>query len=197
MLTEKAIAYIQALFLGNADGHDAAHTMRVYQNAMQIADDEPECDREIVALAALLHDADDPKLFQTENLANARSFLQAHRVSADRIERICDVIRAVSFSRNQGQSPATIEGRIVQDADRLDALGAIGIARTFAYGGQHGRPLASSVQHFHDKLLRLRDGMHTETAKALAAGRHAFLEAFLQELNEELRQSDSSADHGT
>ena len=186
MLTKKAIAYVQDLFKGESGGHDAAHTLRVYRNAMRIAESEPGCDKEIVALAALLHDADDHKLFQTQNNAHARAFLLENRVPADRIERICAVINAVSFSRNRGQIPDTLEGRIVQDADRLDAIGAVGIARTFAYGGQHGRPLTESVQHFHDKLLLLKDGMHTQTAKALAEKRHAFLELYLLELDEEL-----------
>ena len=186
MLTENAIAYVRELFKGDSGGHDAAHTLRVYQNAMRIAQAEPGCDREIVALAALLHDADDHKLFQTENYANARAFLNANAVPAERVERICGVIGGVSFSQNRGKIPDTLEGRIVQDADRLDALGAIGIARTFAYGGMHGRALEDSVRHFHDKLLRLRDGMHTQTARMLAAQRHAFLESFLRELDAEL-----------
>lgn len=186
MLTEKAIAYVNELFSGNSGGHDAAHTLRVYHNAMRIADAEPGCDREIVALSALLHDTDDHKLFQTQNNANARAFLTANGVPAERIDRICGAINAVSFSRNPGKIPDTPEGRIVQDADRLDAIGAVGIARTFAYGGEHGRDLADSVRHFYDKLLLLKDGMHTQTARTLAAERHAFLEAFLQELDAEL-----------
>ena len=186
MLTESAIAYVRALFRDDSGGHDAAHTLRVYHNAMRIAETEPGCDREITALAALLHDADDRKLFQAENNANARAFLRENGVPAQRIDAICGVINAVSFSRNRGKIPDTLEGRIVQDADRLDAVGAVGIARTFAYGGQHGRTLEDSVQHFYDKLLLLKDGMHTEEAKRIAERRHAFLEAFLKELEAEL-----------
>ncbi|MBQ7545900.1 MAG: HD domain-containing protein [Clostridia bacterium] len=185
MLTEKAIAYIGELFREDAGGHDAAHTLRVYRNALRIAASEPGCDMEIVSLAALLHDADDPKLFQTRDQENARSFLRENGVPQERIEQICVVIRGVSFSRNRDRIPATIEGRIVQDADRLDAMGAVGIARTFAYGGQHGRPLTDSVQHFYDKLLLLKDLMHTETAKAMAAERYAFLLSFLRQLDAE------------
>ena len=184
-LTDKAIEYVRALFSGNADGHGADHTLRVYRNAMLIADREPGCDREITALAALLHDADDHKLFSTENNANARAFLAENGVPAERTERICEVINAVSFSQNRGRIPGTLEGKIVQDADRLDAMGAVGIARTFAYGGKHGRPLEGSVRHFYDKLLLLKDLMNTETGRQLAEGRHAFLEAFLRELDEE------------
>ena len=91
----------------------------------------------------------------------------------------------MSFSQNRGKTPSTLEGKVIQDADRLDAIGAIGIARTFAYGGEHGRPLQDSVQHFYDKLLLLRDTMNTETGRQLAAARHDFLEAFLRELEEE------------
>ena len=184
-LTEKTLEYIRALFRDNTDGHGADHTLRVYRNAVQIAENEPGCDRELIVLAALLHDADDHMLFRTENNANARAFLAENGVPEDRADRICEVINAVSFSRNRGKVPETPEGKIVQDADRLDALGAVGIARTFAYGGKNGRSLEDSVQHFYDKLLLLRDMMNTETGKQLADGRHAFLEAFLQELEKE------------
>ena len=185
ILVHKTITYIKNLFRGNAGGHDAAHSLRVYRSAMKIAETEPEADKEIVALAALLHDADDHKLFHTENNENTRSFLMENRVPEETIDQICAAINAVSFSQNRGKRPDTIEGRIVQDADRLDALGAIGIARTFAYGGEHGRPLHESMQHFYDKLLLLKDTMNTESGRALAKGRHAFLEAFLRELEEE------------
>ena len=188
MLTEKAAAYVRGLLAGDSGGHGADHVMRVYQNAMRIAENEPGCDREIVALAALLHDADDHKLFHTENNANARRFLSENAVPADRTERIIEAINSVSFSQNQGKVPATLEGRIVQDADRLDAVGAIGIARTFSYGGAHGRSLEASVAHFHEKLLKLKDLMNTETAKALAEKRHAFLLAFLEELQKETNE---------
>ena len=186
LLTEQAITYITDLFRDNAGGHDAAHTLRVYRNALMISESSPECDRLIVSLAALLHDADDHKLFSTENNENARRFLEG-RVSEEQTERICACINSVSFSQNRGKIPDTLEGKIVQDADRLDAIGAIGIARTFAFGGEHGRSLQESVQHFHDKLLLLRDRMNTEPAKRLAAQRHAFLESFLKELEEEIK----------
>ena len=180
-----AIAFIQDLFRGNSGGHDAEHSLRVYRNALRIAEGEPGCDAEIVALAALLHDADDHKLFHTGNNANARSFLTARKVAPEKIERICEAINAVSFSQNRGKRPETLEGKIVQDADRLDAIGAIGIARTFAYGGEHGRSLDESVAHFHEKLLLLKDELNTETARRLAEPRHAFLERFLEEYEKE------------
>ena len=184
-IVSSAISFIRELFRGDAGGHDAEHSLRVYRNAMRLADAEPACDREIAALAALLHDADDSKLFPTENNANARAFLRRNCVPEDRIDRICEVINGVSFSKNGDRAPSTPEGRIVQDADRLDALGAVGIARTFAYGGAHGRPMSESVQHFYDKLLRLKDRMNTEAAKAEAEARHARLETFLNEWYEE------------
>ena len=101
------------------------------------------------------------------------------------MDQICEVINAVSFSRNKGKHPESIEAMIVQDADRLDAMGAIGIARTFAYGGEHGRSLEDSVQHFYDKLLLLKDGLNTDTAKEMAEKRHDYLLSFLKELEEE------------
>ncbi len=185
-IIEEAIEYIRTLFRGNSDGHDFDHTMRVYRTAMEIADSEPHCDRQIVALAALLHDADDCKLFETENNANARAFLDSQKIDEATAVQICMAINSVSFSKNKGRRPQLIEGRIVQDADRLDAIGAIGIARTFAYGGKHGRTLDSSIEHFHEKLLLLKAMMHTEKAKELAESRHAFMEGFLKEWEKEL-----------
>ena len=182
---DAAKEYIGRLFAGNADGHGLDHSMRVYKNAMLLAETEPTADRFIVALSALLHDADDYKLFQTENNANARSFLESENVDQVTADRICEVINSVSFSKNRGKKPETIEGQIVQDADRLDAIGAIGIARTFAFGGKHNRSLESSIDHFHEKLLLLKDMLNTEKAKELAESRHRFMEQFLKEWEKE------------
>ena len=184
-LIKKTINYVQDLFQSNSGGHDVDHTLRVYRNAQMIASREPGCDCMVVSLGALLHDADDHKLFATENNANAKTFLKENQVPPEMIDRICEVINAVSFSRNKGKIPETLEGRIVQDADRLDAIGAIGIARTFAYGGEHGRPLDESVQHFYDKLLLLKDLMNTEAGKQMAERRHMFLKQFLKEYQKE------------
>lgn len=180
-----AIAYVRELFAGDFGGHDAAHTLRVYRNALHIADSEPGCDRELVALAALLHDADDHKLFRTEHNANARFFLAGQGMDPERVEAVCEAINSVSFSRNRGRRPATREGRIVQDGDRLDAIGAVGIARTFAYGGEHGRSLDASIHHFHEKLLLLKDELNTGAARQMAASRHALMEQFLAAFREE------------
>lgn len=192
-MMKEAVQYVRSLYAGNSDGHGFDHTMRVYRLAMEIADSVENCDRRIAALAAILHDADDPKLFSTEGNANARRFLTAQQLSSEQIERICDVINAVSFSRNRGKRPADPESMVVQDADRLDAIGAVGIARTFAYGGKHGRPLESSVQHFHEKLLLLRDLMNTPRAKELAEARHRFMEYYLTEWERECGGTDSPA----
>ena len=95
------------------------------------------------------------------------------------------MINGVSFSKNGDRRPDTLEGMIVQDADRLDAIGAIGIARTFAYGAKHGRPGGDSIAHFHEKLLLLKDRMNTGRGREMAEPRHAFLELFLQEWEKE------------
>ena len=184
-ITDAAVCYIRDLFAENADGHGFDHSMRVYRNALLIAETEPAADRLIVSLGALLHDADDHKLFHTENNENARRFLREHGIRPDTEDRICEAVNAVSFSKNRGKQPETIEGRIIQDADRLDAIGAIGIARTFAYGGQHGRTPEASIAHFHEKLLLLKDLMNTDKAREMAESRHAFMEQFLREWERE------------
>lgn len=184
-IIEQAVAYIQKLFRTNAGGHDVDHTMRVYRNALLIAEKEQDCDRLIIALAALLHDVDDHKLFGTKDNANARAFLLENQVPQQMADRICGVINTVSFSQNKGRIPDTPEGKIVQDADRLDAMGAVGIARTFAYGGEHGRSLQDSARHFYEKLLLLRDEMNTETGKELAEDRHRFLRMFIERFEAE------------
>ena len=184
-IISNAIAYVERLFRDNADGHGADHTMRVYRNAMRLAEAYPEADRLLIALASLLHDADDHKLFHTENNANARFFLNENNISADLADRICEIINAVSFSKNRDKAPQTVEGMIVQDADRLDAIGAIGIARTFAFGGMHRRTITSSIDHFHEKLLLLKDMMNTPEAKKIAEKRHGFMLQFLKQYEEE------------
>ena len=189
-IIEEAKDFIEDLFKNDSGGHDADHSLRVYNNALKIFNEEGNGDLEIISLAALLHDSDDHKLFETKDNANARRFLNDHDIDEEKIERICETINSVSFSQNRGRRPVTIEAMIVQDADRLDAIGAIGIARTFAFGGEHKRPLSSSVQHFYDKLLLLKDEMNTQTGKKLAQDRHMFMEEFLRryfneaELNE-------------
>lgn len=185
MIDEKQIIasaklFIESLFTGDFSGHDAEHTLRVYHNALQIAETEARCNHLIVSLAALLHDVDDYKLFDTNHNYNARSFLNEQHMNPESIEQICEIINGVSFSKNRGNSPETIEGKIVQDADRLDAIGAIGIARTFAYGGAHGRSIMDSIKHFDNKLL-LKNMMNTAEGKRIAQIRHDYIKAFVDE----------------
>lgn len=185
-IIDSAFSYIEDLFKNDFGGHDVEHSKRVYQNALLIAKSEPECDMFVVSLAALLHDVDDHKLFHTENNANARAFLERFLIDQNQIDRICELINGISFSKNRGVRPETLEGKIVQDADRLDAIGAIGIARTFAFGGERKRPLSATVQHFYDKLLLLKDEMNTTEGKRLAVHRHQLMVDFLHELNNEM-----------
>ena len=189
-IIERAIDYAEKLLGSNCGGHDLQHTLRVYGNALEIAKTEPNADLFVVSVAALLHDVDDYKIFNTADYQNARSFLSSNGVSEELSQRIVKTIDSVSFSKNRGRRPATIDGQIVQDADRLDALGAIGIARTFAFGGEHHRPMEQTFRHFDEKLLLLKDMMNTEAAKTIAQKRHDFMEKYLIELNQEIKASE-------
>ena len=188
-MIERAIAYTKAIFAGDGSGHDFDHTMRVYRMADRIAREE-SADLRIVALAALLHDVDDRKLSPEtyEHKDRAVSFLRENGMSDTDIQKIVSIISQISFSAGYGR-PDTIEGMCVQDADRLDAMGAIGIGRTFAFGGSRGRRMhdpdgqdpSSSIQHFYDKLLRLKELMNTGTGRKLAQERDAFMRSFLEQ----------------
>ncbi len=206
MIIDEAISYVKKFFENEFSGHDFYHTLRVYNLAKYIADIE-ECDKELVCLGALLHDVDDYKLVgeQAEPFVNAKSFLRDENYPEDRAEKICHIISQVSFKGKDTVTPDTIEGKIVQDADRLDAIGAIGIGRTFAYGGNHNTPMhdpnieykedmsadeyyknaGTTINHFYEKLLKLKDLMNTETAKNMAKHRHEYMEAFLKEFYDE------------
>ena len=140
-IVEKGLDYVKDFFEGEASGHDYFHTYRVFKNVEMLLKSLPEADKEICLLGAILHDVDDDKISPEthENKDNARKFLSDNNYPQDRIEIICKIIGDVSFS--EGVKPESIEGKIVQDADRLDAIGAIGIARTFAYGGNKGRQI--------------------------------------------------------
>ncbi len=191
---------IKELFASDFSGHDYFHTIRVYQNALHIAQAIP-CDLDIVALTALLHDVDDAKLFQTVNYQNARMIMKEVNISDEIQEEVIDNISHLSFKGTGKSVPKSIEGKIVQDADRLDAIGAIGIARAFAYGGSHNRLLydpnghlqtyaseeeyhqsqSSTIEHFYEKLLLLKDLMNTEEAKRIATDRTTFMEHYLEQ----------------
>ena len=186
-IVDAAIKYIEVLFKDEATGHDFEHTMRVYRTAVDIANNYPEKNMFYIELAALLHDVDDDKIFSTGENENAKKFLKSQKVEQKDIVEIIKIINQVSFSKNKDKKPSSLEACIVQDADRLDAIGAIGIARAFAYGGRNGRPLQDSIDHFYDKLLLIKYRLNTKEAKDMAVKRHQVLLEFLKEYKRELR----------
>lgn len=194
-IIDNAILYVKNFFANESTGHDYYHTMRVFNNATQIAIKEG-ADLEIVQIASLLHDVDDHKISPktSQNLDNARDFMKENGLLGDKIEQICEIIGEISFSKNGDKPPKTIEGKCVQDADRLDAIGAIGIARAFAFGGSRGRYLYnpddkdandSTVDHFYDKLFKLKTLMNTETAKKMAENRDLFMREYINQFYSE------------
>ncbi|MFD2045819.1 HD domain-containing protein [Ornithinibacillus salinisoli] len=188
---QKIERYVYQLFSDDSTGHDYFHMKRVARMTREISLSEA-ADEFICEAAAWLHDVGDKKLFANTNKAidEMNQFLKSIQLTEIQIEKIHQAIQDVSFSK--GNIPKTLEGKIVQDADRLDAIGAIGIARTFAYGGANKQLIYhdemkdhTSIQHFHDKLLKLKGLMHTPTAIRMAKERHVFLENYLQQfLNE-------------
>jgi len=195
--------------LSNAEGgHDWWHIHRVHTNAKRIAQTEA-CDMLVVELAALLHDIADSKFHNGDEEIGpetAGSFLRSINADEDIIEHVQQIIRHISFKAGFDKSKFhTIELDIVQDADRLDAIGAIGIARAFSYGGFKGREIydptikpnlnmtkaeyknttAPTINHFYEKLLLLKDKMNTQTGKKLAEQRHAFMESYLKQFYSE------------
>lgn len=189
--------------LENAEGgHDWFHIERVYKNALLIAKKE-KCNLQIVQLGALLHDIADSKFHNGDESVGpkvARTFLESQDVSEDTIDAVINIIENISFKGGNFEKKInSIELDIVQDADRLDAIGAIGIARTFNYGGFKNRTLydpeiapnltmskeeyknsqTPTINHFYEKLLLLKDKMNTETGKQIAQQRHRFMETFL------------------
>jgi len=197
---DRAKAYAEDLFKDDSSGHDIYHTIRVHNLAVSICREE-HADMDVVRLASLLHDVDDPKLFDTPDYGNARSFMDSENICPDTQDHVIDIIRNLSFKGSDSVTPSTLEGRIVQDADRMDAIGAIGIARAFAYGGSRGRAIhipgegpkenmsaeeyfankGTSINHFYEKLLLLKDMMNTPTAKNMAQARHEFMASYLDE----------------
>lgn len=184
-IIKRVIDYLENIFTGNSDGHGADHSLRVYNNALSIIK-AYECKELYVDLGALLHDVDDHKLFNNKNNENARKFLIENDFDSEAIEDIIEIINSVSFTKNIGTKPKTLEASIVQDADRIDAIGAIGVARTFMYSGKNVRGIEDSLKHFDEKLLLLKDMMNTDEAKKLAEKRDSFMKEFLSEINDEL-----------
>jgi uncharacterized protein len=204
-LVNKTAEHIKTTFDGESTGHDWWHLFRVWQLSKHIAANEKGANMEIVELAALLHDIADHKFHggNTEvGAREARKWLQSIKASEEVISPVETIVRHISFKSAADESQLdTLDGHIVHDADKLDAMGAIGIARVFAFGGAHGRLIYSpdikliedytfektnasnstGVHHFYEKLLLLKDRMFTETGKEMAAHRHKILEDYLEE----------------
>lgn len=195
---------IKEIFRNDSSGHDYWHSVRVCKNAIRISECEGG-DRTVISLAAILHDVDDGKLFKTVGYKNARDIMTRSGVSHYIQNIVVDIISEVSFRGVQSVVPSTIEGKIVQDADRLDALGAIGIARTFAFGGSKNLDIydpdipplyienrmdyieckSNSVNHFYEKLFLLKSMMNTETARKIAEKRDRYMHEYLDEFMHE------------
>lgn len=139
-LFDRAKDFARNIFEGDSSGHDVYHTLRVHDLARTICSKEGG-DEDIVRLSALLHDVDDRKLFGDRGPVNARRFMDSESIPEEIQDRVCRIISQISFKGKDTVSPDTLEGMIVQDADRMDAIGAIGIARAFAYGGSKGRDI--------------------------------------------------------
>lgn len=211
---EKTAGMIRERFHGEGSGHDWWHVYRVWKMATRLTETEGGnlC---VIQLGALLHDIADWKFHDGDETVGprlAREWLVSIQVDEDVIRHVEEIVRDISFKGANVETPMrTLEGNIVQDADRLDAIGAIGIARTFAYGGHKGHPMydpeigytmhnsfedykvgkGTTINHFYEKLLLLKDRMNTETAKAIAERRHEYMEEFLQRFYLEWEGKDS------
>jgi uncharacterized protein len=203
-LVDTTILYVKQQLENAEGGHDWFHVERVYKNALLIAQEEP-CDLLVVKLGALLHDIADSKFHGGDEHIGpqkARAFLERQDVDQSTIDHVLQIIENISFKGgNFEKTFHSKELEIVQDADRLDAIGAIGIARTFNYGGFKNRPIynpsiqpnlhmskeeyknseAPTLNHFYEKLLLLKDRMNTPTGKKIAIERHRFMEHFLSQ----------------
>ncbi len=203
MVLEKTEVYVKSLLEGESSGHDWWHIHRVRNNALAIGKEE-RADLFLVELSALLHDVGDWKFHNGDYTVGpkmASEWLRGLHVEEGSIHSVVQIIEEVSFKGVGVQTPmSTIEGKIVQDADRLDALGAIGIARCFAYGGSKQKEMynpnikpimhktfeeyknskGTSINHFYEKLLLLKDRMNTATGKRIAEERHRFMNLFLE-----------------
>ncbi len=214
-IIQKTAEYIKQEFSDDSSGHDWWHIYRVWKNAIAICEIE-KADTFIVQLAALLHDLDDWKFNEAgdETPHRARAWLDSCSVDSVTAESVCKIIMHIS-SKGAGveNKMDSLEGFIVQDADRLDAIGAIGIGRAFAYGGYKNRPLydpasppqmhasfeeyknskSATINHFYEKLLLLKDRMNTSTAKRIADERHDVMVRFLDQFMLEWEGADITA----
>lgn len=204
MLIQTTINFVKEKLADAEGGHDWFHIERVYKNTLLIAKDE-QCDLLVCQLGALLHDIADSKFHngdETVGPRTARAFLEKENVDEATIDHVIKIIENISFKGGNFEKKFTsIELDIVQDADRLDAIGAIGIARCFNYGGFKNRTLydpeirpnmnmskeeyksstSPTITHFYEKLLLLKDKMNTKTGKAIAEERHRYMEDFLEQ----------------
>lgn len=203
---ERCKEYASTLFETDSSGHGMDHTLRVLNTALTINKEE-KGNGVYVGIIALLHDADDRKLFPEEEgqLWHAEEFLKKENASEEETELVLSSIKDISFKAGDSKAPESLEGRIVQDADRLDAMGYIGIARAFMFGGSHSRPMyddekpllnmddetyknhkGSTINHFYEKLFLLKDLMNTSYGKKMAEKRdeimHEFVEGFIREV---------------
>ncbi|AQX08261.1 HD domain-containing protein [Elizabethkingia ursingii] len=207
-LISKTIEFVKKKLEGAEAGHDWFHIERVWKLSKRIAEAE-ECNIEVVELGALLHDIADPKFHNgDENIGpdTAKTFLENQNVDENTIQQVIFIIRNISFkNRNEAPKEKPIELQVVQDADRLDAIGAIGIARVFNFGGFKNNPIyipgeepklnlskeeykksnGTSINHFYEKLLLLGGLMNTKKGKEMAAVRHQYMENFLQQFYDE------------
>jgi uncharacterized protein len=204
ILIDKTIAFVKEKLDNAEGGHDWFHIERVYKNSILIAQEE-DCDIMVVKLGALLHDIADSKFHdgdETIGPKTARVFLESENVFEETINHVINIIENISFKGGNFENKfSSKELEIVQDADRLDAIGAIGIARTFNYGGFKNRALynpsiapnlnmskeeyknsnSPTLNHFYEKLLLLKDIMNTATGKKIALERHKYMENFLSQ----------------
>ncbi len=199
---QNTISFIKEVFEKEYSGHDVWHTMRVYKMATRLAKEE-RANVFVVQMAALLHDVDDYKLSKETYVTKqkARNFMRSQGLDEKTIQSICEIIDQVSFKGSDSQTPDTIEGKCVQDADRLDAIGAIGIARAFTFGGNHNRVLydpdikpllhmdeqtyrnhvSTTLNHFYEKLFLLEGMMNTKSGKQMAYHRQKIMEEYVNE----------------
>jgi uncharacterized protein len=211
-IIQRTADYIKQEFSGDSSGHDWWHIYRVWKNALTICERE-QGDIFIVELAALLHDLDDWKFNPDgdETPLRAKAWMKDCGVDENVIDEVCEIITHLSFKGAGAENKIhTLEGMIVQDADRLDAIGAVGVGRAFAYGGYKGRPLydpdappqlhenfeqyknsrSATINHFYEKLLLLKDRMNTATARQIAEKRHEFMVQFLDQFMQEWEGKD-------
>lgn len=203
-IIDKTILFVKEQLKNAEGGHDWFHIERVYRNSILIAKNE-QCNLEIVKLGALLHDVADSKFHNGDETVGpkiAREFLEKENISEEIISHVIKIIENISFKGGNFEKKfSSKELEIVQDADRLDALGAIGIARTFNYGGFKNRFIynpniapkfnmskeeyknseAPTINHFYEKLLLLKDKMNTESGKKIAEERHIYMKNFLSQ----------------